>query len=155
MRDKDTQGRQFRLPTEAEWEYACRAGSSTAYCFGDDPKKLGDYAWFADNSDGRPHAVGEKKPNAWGLFDMHGNILQWCVDYWGPYEGLDVKDPVRSGDPFAGLEADPIAWRIARHHVLRGGHWDAHAIYCRAACRAENGPTSDPHYGFRVAFFPD
>jgi formylglycine-generating enzyme required for sulfatase activity len=113
----------IRLPSEAEWEYACRAGTTTAYCFGDDPAELREYGWFAGNSKGEDPPVGRKKPNAWGLFDMHGYVWEWCADAWAPsLEGIPAD-----GSPRA--EAD------ARERVLRGGSWADAPERCRCGSR--------------------
>jgi len=99
----------YALPTEAQWEYACRAGSTGRWCFGDDASQLADYAWYAVNSGNMTHPVGQKKPNAWGLFDMHGNVGEWCSDWFGPYPNL--KAPAE--DPTGPVSGDKL--------VLRGG----------------------------------
>lgn len=109
-------GHFYRLPTEAEWEYACRAGTTTAYSFGDDASKIGEYAWFEGNSDFKYQKVGKKKPNPWGLYDMHGNVTEWCLDAYSP-------DTYKQG---AGKVVDnPWVFGIKPYpHVARGGSWD-------------------------------
>ncbi|MER3416865.1 MAG: sulfatase-modifying factor protein [Gemmataceae bacterium] len=122
-------GKTYRLPTEAEWEYACRAGTRTAYSFGDDPGHLGEYAWYLDNADGKPHPVGKKKPNPWGLYDMHGNVAEWCLDHYDKkfYARFDPKMAVPG----------PVLLPTDRRfpHVVRGGSWDDEAVACRSAAR--------------------
>ena len=134
-------GNGFRSPTEAEWEYACRAGSTTAYCFGDSKSGLGSYAWYDDNSDEKTHAVGEKKPNAWGLCDMHGNVSEWCQDWYGDYPSGSVRDP---RGPSTGS-----------YRLLRGGSWYFFGCYCRSAYRNYYTP-GNAYYniGFRVVRTP-
>ncbi|MCP4697235.1 MAG: formylglycine-generating enzyme family protein [Gammaproteobacteria bacterium] len=119
-------GENYRLPTEAEWEYACRAGSETAYCFGDDEKEIGDYAWHLENSAGNTHPVGEKKPNAWGLYDVHGNVLEWVYDWYGPYPEEAQTDP-------KGPETGPA-------RVIRGGSWFNSPRGVRSADRSGDDP---------------
>ena len=137
--------RRYSLPTEAQWEYACRAGTKTRLYSGDDDAGLVDVAWFSTNAGGQTHPVGQKKPNAWGLYDMHGNVWQWCQDwydkdyYW--YEKLAIDDPTGpSGGSF---------------RVLRGGTWDYNAGICRSAVRSYTTPEDrSNHTGFRVCYVP-
>jgi formylglycine-generating enzyme required for sulfatase activity len=117
----------FRLPTEAEWEYACRAGSRGRFCFGDDEARLGDHGWYSANSGGESHPVGLKTPNAWGLHDMHGNVWEWCQDWWDDYVDAPAVDP----------QGPPQGFMGAR--VFRGGCWRGGADFAESAHRGGRG----------------
>ena len=117
-------GQKVKLPTEAQWEYACRAGSTGKYCFGDDGSKLDDYAWYDENSRSKTHPVGEKLANPWGLHDMYGNVWEWCEDVWH--------------ENYNGAPSDGSAWLTGGkqdRRALRGGSWDYNVIICRSAGR--------------------
>jgi eukaryotic-like serine/threonine-protein kinase len=133
-------GKTVRLPTEAEWEYACRANTTTRYYFGDDPDHalLADHAWYEANSVRQTHSVGQKKPNNWGLHDMGGNVWEWCVDtFVGPYEDKTVVDP-----------AGPAPGEI---RVLRGGGWETGPLSARSANRGGILSTkATSRFGFRI-----
>ncbi|REJ40445.1 MAG: serine/threonine-protein kinase pkn1 [Microcystis flos-aquae TF09] len=133
-------GKTYRLPTEAEWEYACRAGTTTPYYFGDDANQLGDYAWYNGNSQNTTHPVGQKKPNAWGLYDMSGNVWEWCEDNWH--------------DNYIGAPKDGSAWLTNDNHsqIVRGGSWYNKPYNCRSACRYyySRRDVNSNHFGFRV-----
>ena len=134
-------GESFRLPTEAEWEYACRAGSQSRFYFGDDPaySMIEQYAWCSKNSDSETHPVGQKKPNSFGLYDMHGNVWEWCSDY---YAADYYHDSV---------SIDPIGALYGKSRVIRGGGWFRSARYCRSANRSGLEPVYvRDHLGFRV-----
>lgn len=134
-----------RLPTEAEWEYACRAGTTSRFSFGDDPNliHLGAHAWFADNSDTSTHQVGQLQPNPWGLYDTHGNVWEWCVDRWeGTYPGGTVTN-------FHGPATGSL-------RVARGGSWLYPGRHCRSANRDDYGPLNRcSDVGFRLVVGPE
>jgi formylglycine-generating enzyme required for sulfatase activity len=133
-------GGMFRLPTVAQWEYACRAGSTSRHYFGNDEDHLGEYAWYRANSGSRTHPVGEKKPNAWGLLDMYGNVREWCQDWYD--EGYYANSPAD----------DPTGPASGSHRVTRGGSWNAIAgDCCSASCRILEPGHRSSLLGFRVA----
>jgi formylglycine-generating enzyme required for sulfatase activity len=153
---RDNHGRVFSLPTEAEWEYAARAGTRTRYSFGDESTDLRRFAWYRENSGRTPHIVGTMRPNAWGLYDMHGNVWQWCVDGFGQYYDRAGREDPRGPDG-------------GTVHVIRGGSWRDGPLACRSADRhatVRNGrfegerhlqgipPYRDQTIGFRVAVRP-
>lgn len=125
-------GKTYRLPTEAEWEYACRAGTTTAYSFGDDPALLADHAWLTTNSDYKPHPVGRKKPNPWGFHDLHGNVAEWCLDRYDPayYQTFNPRE--------AALRPVRIPGGGRYPHVVRGGSWDDEAGRLRSGARGHS-----------------
>ncbi len=133
----------YRLPTEAEWEYACRAQTSTRFNYGDDldAAKLSDYAWYDDNSEAMSHPVGQKLPNAWGLYDMHGNLAEWCQDWYRTYPG--------------GIALDPQGPATGSARVARGGLWFRPANYSRSAFRIAIDPEATlDGAGFRIVLAP-
>lgn len=148
--EEKKEGRQYRLPTEAEWEYACRSGSSTSYTFGDKTAELKQYGWYRDTSAwtydpenfpqwmGRIQKVGQLRANLWGLYDMHGNVAEWCNDWYDKYEEGFVSDPRGPSSP-------------QRDRVIRGGHIKHEAGECRSATRySEHPDVKDRLIGFRV-----
>ncbi len=142
-------GRYYRLPTEAEWEYACRAGTTTAYSFGDDPELLDEYAWFGDNSDEKYQKVGKKKPNPWGLYDMHGNVAEWVLDEHQPdgflLDKLGKKNPL-----LVPMELYP--------RVVRGGGWNQSAEDLRSAAKegsTEDWIAQDPQFPVSIWYLTD
>ena len=141
MEGKIPAGYEFRLPTEAEWEYACRAGTTTQWSFGNEESPLERYGWNDRNSGGETHPVGQKLANPWGLHDMHGNVWEWCLDWHGLYPGGRVTDPT---GPASGS-----------YRVFRGGAWGDSARFCRSAFRLGR----EPGYcwrglGFRLVLAP-
>lgn len=135
----EREGKKYRLPTEAEWEYACRAGSEEKFCFGSDKSLLKEYAWYALNASGYTHNVGTKKPNTWGLYDMHGNIWEWCLD--------------RYAEDYTHTPTDGSAYAVAsdKGRVLRGGSFNANASKCSCSSRINLGSGGKNYFiGFRL-----
>jgi len=128
---------EYRLPTEAEWEYACRAGTTNFFSFGDNAGEAGQYAWTMENASGTPHPVGQKRPNAWGLYDMHGNVWEWCNDWFAPYPATALTNPIGPTN--------------SDYKVFRGGGWNQAVEYARSRNRFMMSPTNGIHFvGFRM-----
>ena len=123
-------GLDFDLPTEAQWEYACRAGTTTTYSYGN--SSSGNYMWYRDNSTSQTHEVGTKSPNPWGLYDMHGNVWEWCLDWYGTLS----------------YGTDPKGSSSGSYRVVRGGSWFSYASYCNSSYRAVHSPSSEYDYGY-------
>jgi len=133
------EGEKYRLPTEAEWEYACRAGTTTPYSFGEDLSQLPQHAWYDENSDSTTHLIGQKLPNPWGLYDMHGNVYEWCQDRYGEY-----------GDKT--IISNPLGPEEGSHRVSRGGAFLYLPKFIRSAIRFHNPPDNHGFVdGFRLA----
>ncbi|MGB5987129.1 MAG: formylglycine-generating enzyme family protein [Desulfobacterales bacterium] len=129
----------YRLPTEAQWEYAARAGSRSTYCFGPERMKLGQYAWYRNNSEAGTHPVGQLLPNGWNLYDMHGNVHEWCLDWFD--RNYYARSP----------EVDPQGPARGLARSLRGGDWGSADWYCRCASRSlSSADRRSPRVGFRV-----
>ena len=129
----------YRLPSEAEWEYACRAGTQTRYFFGDDESKLNEYAWYAENSGSKTHSISQKKPNPWGLYDVHGNVWEWVQDEWH--------------ENYNGAPSNGIVWKDedSSDRVSRGGSWYCTTLFCRSAGRFKREAESRfSNLGFRL-----
>jgi formylglycine-generating enzyme required for sulfatase activity len=132
---------EYRLPSEAEWEYACRAGTTNAFSFGDSQALAEPFAWTEENSQASTQRVGQKHPNPWGLHDMHGNVWEWCLDWFGDYPPGDVTDPV---GPATG-----------KFKVFRGGGWNHEAKFARSSNRFMMAPSNGIYFvGFRLALAP-
>jgi formylglycine-generating enzyme required for sulfatase activity len=144
-------GRYYRLPTEAEWEYACRAGTTTAYSFGDDPAGLAEHAWYLENSGEKYQKVGQKRPNPWGLYDMHGNVAEWCLDQYTTDFYQKCKEQ--------GVVKDPLAIPLTEYkRVVRGGSWDDGVRRTRSAARMYSTPDwkqQDPQVPQSIWYFTD
>ena len=132
---------EYRLPSEAEWEYACRAGTTNKFSFSDDARDADPYAWTAENSEATTHPVGQKRPNPWGLHDMHGNVWEWCLDWFGQYPTVPLVDP-----------AGPASGKFK---VFRGGSWNHEMEFTRSANRFTMSPSNGIYFvGFRVVLSP-
>jgi formylglycine-generating enzyme required for sulfatase activity len=132
---------EYRLPSEAEWEYACRAGTTSQFSFGDAAAEAGPFAWTWENSGGSPHPVGQKQPNPWGLHDMHGNVWEWCLDWFGDYPAMNTTNP-----------SGPVQGKFK---VFRGGGWNNEAPFARSANRFMMAPATGIHFvGFRIVLAP-
>ena len=144
IRPTSSQGGNYRLPTEADWEYAARVGTQTVYGFSDDAGKLGDYAWHEENSEEQTHPVGQKQPNVWGLYDMHGNVGEWCQDWFD--SAYYAQSPTEH----------PQGPASGSRRVTRGGGFLTTAAHTRLANRGNWRP--DDHYssiGFRLLKMPE
>lgn len=148
-------GKTYSLPTEAQWEYACRAGEATRWFFGDNSVLLAEYAWFSSNAEGRLHPVRQKQPNPWGLYDIYGDVLEWCADWYDAvyYQKLKLMNDTMSASQGEQLLTDnPSGPEVGSYRVVRGGTWGNDASHCRSAYRVNAHPSNHSvNLGFRLS----